>query len=286
MLNVYLFQVLNGLGLGMIYFLISVGLTIIFGLLNFVNFAHGAFFLLGSYLCYTVVTLTGNFWLSLFVAPLGVALLAWITEQVLIKRAYHLPHTFQILITLGMALIIREASIMIWGPIGKSVPTPAGLDGVFRLGSFAYPEYRLFMIVFAAVIGLLLWFLLERTRFGALVRAGSEDTETVSLLGTNIFKLFSLTFALGVGLAGVAGVLSAPIRGAHPFLGEEVLGIAFVVVVIGGMGSFTGALVGGLLVGLVQSLMTTIWPQGASLMIYGAMAAVIMLRPYGLFGRS
>lgn len=286
MLNVYLFQVLNGLGLGMIYFLISVGLTIIFGLLNFVNFAHGAFFLLGSYICYTTVTVTGNFWLSLVTAPLIVGALAWATERVFIKRCYHLPHTFQILITLGMALVIREVSIMTWGPNGKAVSIPSVLQGVVKMGDFSYPSYRLFMILFAAAIGVALWVLLERTRFGALVRAGSEDTQTVSLLGTDIFKLFSLTFALGVGLAGIAGVLSAPIRGAHPFLGDEVLGLAFVVVVIGGMGSFTGALVGGLLVGLVQSLMTSIWPQGASLMIYGAMAVVILLRPHGLFGRA
>jgi branched-chain amino acid transport system permease protein len=167
MLNVYLFQVLNGLGLGMIYFLISVGLTIIFGLLNFVNFAHGAFFLLGSYICYTTVTLTGNFWLSLVTAPLLVGALAWVTERVFIKRCYHLPHTFQILITLGMALVIREVSIMAWGPNGKAVSIPSALQGVVKMGDFSYPSYRLFMILFAAAIGVALWILLERTRFGA-----------------------------------------------------------------------------------------------------------------------
>ncbi|MBM3107945.1 MAG: branched-chain amino acid ABC transporter permease [Pseudomonas sp.] len=286
MLSLYLFQLLNGLGLGMIYFLIAVGLTIIFGLLNFVNFAHGAFFLLGAYLCYTVVALTGNFWVALLLAPLAVAALAWVVERLLIKRIYHLPHTFQILVTLGIALIIQEASVLIWGPVGKSIAVPQELRGVLIIGDFIYPYYRLFLIGFSALIGLGLWLLLERTRFGALVRAGSESTETVSLLGTNIFRLFSLTFALGVGLAGVAGVLFAPLRGAQPFVGPEILGIAFVVVVIGGMGSFGGALVGGLLVGVVQSMMTTIWPQGASLMIYGAMAAVILVRPYGLFGRA
>ncbi|SEQ13684.1 branched-chain amino acid transport system permease protein [Amphritea atlantica] len=285
-MSLYLFQILNGVGLGMIYFLISVGLTIIFGLLNFVNFAHGAYYLIGSYLCFTVVALTGNFWLALAIAPIAVAILALITERILIKRAYHLPHTYHILITLGIALIIQELTISIWGPIGKSVAVPEALQGVFQMGNFFYPKYRLFVILFSAVIAFALWLLLERTRFGALVRAGSEDTETVSLLGTHIHKLFSITFALGVGLAGLAGVLAAPIRGVHPFVGVEVLGIAFVVVVIGGMGSFTGALVGGLIVGLVQSLMTTIWPQGASLMIYGAMAFVILLRPYGLFGRA
>lgn len=285
-MNLYLFQALNGIGLGMIYFLISVGLTIIFGLLNFVNFAHGAFYLLGAYLSYTSVVVTGNYWAALIISPIMIALIAWGCERTLIKRVYHLPHTYQILVTLGVALIIQELCVFIWGPIGKHISPPESLKGVFQLGNFLYPQYRLFVIGFAAVVAILVWLLLDKTKFGALVRAGSEDAEMVSLLGTHTHRLFSITFALGVGLAGLAGVLAAPIRGIHPFVGPEILGIAFVVVVIGGMGSFTGALVGGLLVGLVQSLMTTIWPQGASLMIYGAMAFVILLRPYGLFGRA
>lgn len=282
----YLFQILNGLGLGMIYFLISAGLTIIFGLLNFVNFAHGAFFMLGGYFCYSLVEATGNFWIALIVGPPVVSLMAWLAEKLLIHRIYHLPHTFHILVTVGIALILQELSIMIWGPVGKNIPVPAGLQGVVIMGSFAYPTYRLFLIAFTVVIGFALWYMLERTRFGGLVRAGSENAEMVALLGTNIHRLFGWTFALGVGLAGLAGILAAPIRGVHPFMGPEVLGIAFVVVVIGGMGSFVGALMGGLLVGLVQSLMSTIWPEGASLMIYGAMATVILLRPHGLFGRA
>ena len=282
----YLFQILNGLGLGMIYFLISAGLTIIFGLLNFVNFAHGAFFMLGGYFCYSLVEATGNFWIALIVGPPVVSLMAWLAEKLLIHRIYHLPHTFHILVTVGIALILQELSIMIWGPVGKNIPVPAGLQGVVIMGSFAYPTYRLFLIAFTIVIGFALWYMLERTRFGGLVRAGSENAEMVALLGTNIHRLFGWTFALGVGLAGLAGILAAPIRRVHPFMGPEVLGIAFVVVVIGGMGSFVGALMGGLLVGLVQSLMSTIWPEGASLMIYGAMATVILLRPHGLFGRA
>ena len=282
----YLFQILNGLGLGMIYFLISAGLTIIFGLLNFVNFAHGAFFMLGGYFCYSLVEATGNFWIALIVGPPVVSLMAWLAEKLLIHRIYHLPHTFHILVTVGIALILQELSIMIWGPVGKNIPVPAGLQGVVIMGSFAYPTSRLFLIAFTVVIGFALWYMLERTRFGGLVRAGSENAEMVALLGTNIHRLFGWTFALGVGLAGLAGILAAPIRGVHPFMGPEVLGIAFVVVVIGGMGSFVGALMGGLLVGLVQSLMSTIWPEGASLMIYGAMATVILLRPHGLFGRA
>jgi len=285
-MTIYFFQILNGLGLGMIYFLISVGLTIIFGLLNFVNFAHGAFFLLGSYFCYQVVAVTGNFWLSLAIAPIIVGVIAWLIERTLINRVYHLPHAFQILITLGIALIIQEATIITWGTVGKNVAVPSLLQGIIMMGDYAYPIYRLFVIGFSAAVGILLWLLLEKTRFGALVRAGSENPEMVSLLGVNIFKLFSITFGLGAFLAGTAGVLAAALRGADPFMGPEILGIAFVVVVIGGMGSFTGALVGGLVVGLVQSVMSTLWPSGVSLMTYGSMALVILLRPYGLFGRT
>jgi len=285
-MTVYLYQIVNGIGLGMIYFLMSVGLTIIFGLLQFVNFAHGAFFMLGCYLSYQVVAWTGSFWLGLAIAPFVSGALAWAGERLLIRRVYHLPHTYHILITLGLALILQEGTIMTWGPIGKNVPTPSELSGVLLVDGFAFPRYRLFVIVLSAVVALGLWFLLERTRYGALVRAGSENTGMVALLGTDIYRLFSLTFSLGVALAATAGVLAAPLRGAEPFMGAEALGLAFVVVVIGGMGSFVGALVGGLLVGVVQSVLTTLWPEGASLMIYGAMALVILARPYGLFGRA
>src|SRR5699024_9292331 len=204
----------------------------------------------------------------------------------LIRRIYHLPHTFHILISLGLALVIQEVIIMIWGPVGKSVSAPEALQGVVQIGSFAYPAYRIFVIGFSAALGAVLWLLLERTRFGALVRAGSEDRTSVALLGTNIYRLFSITFTLGVALAAIAGVLAVPIRGAHPFLGTEVLVLAFVVVVIGGMGSFKGALAGGLVVGLVQTLMTTLWPPGSELMISEAMALVLLVRPHGLFGRD
>jgi branched-chain amino acid transport system permease protein len=153
-------------------------------------------------------------------------------------------------------------------------------------GSFIYPKYRLFVIAFTAVLALGLWWLLEGTRLGSVVRAGSESTEMVSLLGINVFSVFSLVFALGAGTAALAGALAAPIRGVEPFMGVEALAIAFVVVVVGGMGSFVGALAGGLLVGILQSLMTTLWPAGAQLMIYVAMALVLLLRPHGLLGRG
>lgn len=285
-MNIYLLQVLNGLGIGMIYFLLSVGLTIIFGLLGFVNFAHGAFYLVGAYLCYLVVAETESFWLALLLAPLAVAALGWLLDRFVLNRVYTLPHSAHILITFGIALILQETVILGFGTLGKNVPVPSGLGGVIILDSFVYPEYRLFVIGAAALIAAALWVLLERTRLGAVLRAGSESTEMVSLLGIDIFRVFSLTFALGGWLAGVAGVIAAPLRGVDPVMGVEALAIAFVVVVVGGLGSFTGALVGGLLIGVVQSVMSSLWPEAARLMIYAAMALVILAKPHGLFGRA
>jgi branched-chain amino acid transport system permease protein len=284
--NIYLLQIVNGVGIGMLYFLMAVGLSIIFGLLGFVNFAHGAFFLLGAYVCYSIAQLGASFWWSLLIAPLAIGAFAWLAEKLLLKHIYRLPHEFHILLTVGLALVLQEAVIVQWGALGQNVATPELLEGVVILGDFVYPKYRLFVIAFTSVMAALLWWLLDGTRLGSVVRAGSESTEMVSLLGINVERIFSLVFALGAATAGLAGALAAPIRGAEPFMGVEALGIAFVVVVIGGMGSFSGALAGGLLVGIIQSLMSTIWPEGARLMIYIAMAAVMLLRPHGLFGRA
>lgn len=282
----YLFQMLNGVGLGMLYFLLAVGLTIIFGLLQFVNFAHGAFYLLGAYLTYDLAGRGVNFWLAMLLAALIVAIVAGAVEAVLLRRIYKLPHTFHILVTVGIALFIQELVIILWGPLGGSVPAPSGLNGVVILGDFIYPKYRLFMICFTAVLAIALYWVLERTRLGAIVRAGSESSENMALLGYDTLRINTLVFGAGAGLAGLAGALVAPIRGVEPFMGVEALSIAFVVVVIGGMGSYVGALVAGILVGVVQSLMATIWPEGARLMIYLGMATVIVLLPRGLYGRA
>jgi branched-chain amino acid transport system permease protein len=284
-MTVYLLQTINGIGIGMLYFLLAVGLSIVFGLLRFVNFAHGAFYLLGAYLCFQAMQWGLNFWAALVLVPLFVGALGWLAEKLLLRRVYAKPHEFHILVTVGLALAVQEIVIVFWGPLGNSVATPDLLQGVVMWGDFVYPKYRLFVIGFTAVLAVLLWWVLEGTRLGSAVRAGSESTEMVSLLGINVFRVFSLVFALGAATAALAGVLAAPIRGAEPFMGVEALGVAFVVVVIGGLGSFGGALVGGLLIGIVQSLMSTIWPPGASLMIYIAMAAVLLLRPHGLLGR-
>ncbi|WP_105511803.1 branched-chain amino acid ABC transporter permease [Paraburkholderia sp. BL21I4N1] len=285
-MNVYLLQIVNGIGVGMLYFLLAVGLSIVFGLLRFVNFAHGAFYLLGAYFCYQAMQWSMNFWTALVVVPVVVGALAWVVEKLILRHVYARQHEFHILVTVGLALVVQECAILIWGPIGDNVPVPDVLNGVVIWGSFVYPKYRLFVIGFTVVLAVLLWWVLEGTRLGSAVRAGSESTEMVSLLGINVLRVFSLVFALGAATAALAGVLAAPIRGVDPFMGIEALSVAFVVVVVGGMGNFLGALVGGLLVGIVQSVMSTLWPEGARLMIYVAMAAVLLLRPNGLLGRA
>lgn len=285
-MNIYLLQIINGVGIGMLYFLLAVGLSIVFGLLRFVNFAHGAFYLLGAYFCYQMMRWGFNFWLTLVVVPLAVGAMGWLTEKLMLRHVYDKAHEFHIVVTVGLALVVQELVILQWGPLGDSVAVPDMLAGVVMWGSFVYPKYRLFVIAFTAVLAVLLWYVLEGTRLGSAVRAGSESTEMVSLLGINVFRIFSLVFALGAGTAALAGVLAAPIRGAEPFMGIEALGVAFVVVVVGGMGSFSGALLGGLLIGITQSVMSTLWPEGARLMIYIAMATVLLLRPHGLLGRK
>lgn len=284
-MNIYLLQVINGVGIGMLYFLLAVGLSIIFGLLRFVNFAHGAFYLLGAYFCFQLTRWGMSFWTALVLAPLAVGAIGWLTEKLLLRHVYASAHEYHIVATVGLALAVQELVILQWGPLGDSVATPDILQGVVMWGSFIYPKYRLFVIGFTAVLAVLLWYVLEGTRLGSAVRAGSESTEMVSLLGVNVFRIFSLTFGLGAATAALAGVLAAPIRGAEPFMGIEALGVAFVIVVVGGMGSFGGALLGGLLIGIVQSVMSTLWAEGARLMIYVAMAAVLLLRPHGLLGR-
>ena len=285
-MNIYLLQTINGIGIGMLYFLLTVGMSIVFGLLRFVNFAHGAFYLMGAYFCYQLTRWGISFWWSLLLAPLAVGAIGWATEKLLLRHVYAKPHEFHILVTVGLALVVQELVILQWGPLGDSVATPDLLQGVVMWGAFVYPKYRLFVIGFTAVLAVLLWWVLEGTRLGSAVRAGSESTEMVSLLGMNVFAIFSLVFALGAATAALAGVLAAPIRGAEPFMGIEALGVAFVIVVVGGLGSFSGALVCGLLIGIVQSVMSTLWPEGARIMIYVAMAAVLLLRPHGLLGRK
>jgi len=284
--NIYVFQALNGLGLGMVYFLLSVGLSIIFGLLGFVNFAHGALFVVGAYVAMYVTQVTDSFIAGLAASFVAVAALGVIMERLLLRRTYRMPHEAQILLTVGLTFIITEIVVLVFGPEPQRVGVPEALAGVAMIGAYPIPAYRVFIFAFCAVIGVALWLLFERTLFGARVRAGNEKPEMLSLLGTRVSTVYALAFALGAGLAGLAGGLTAPLRGADPSMGLEAIAIAFVVVVIGGMGSFSGPLVGGLIIGVTQSMMSAIWPEGARLTIFLAMALILLIRPRGLFGRA
>jgi len=283
---IYLFQIINGIGLGMIYFLIAVGLSITLGLLGFVNFAHGVFYLLGAYLTYQIAAATGSFLVAALVAPLAIGALAFVLERGVLRHTYDLPHKYQIIATLGVVLIVQELVVVGWGPLGHGVTVPEALSGIVMLGGFPYPIYRIFVVAVAALMAVGLWLLLERTRFGALVRAGSESAEMVTLLGTDVRLVMSGTLVLGAFIAAVAGVLIAPIRGAEPNMNIEALGIAFVVVIIGGMGSFTGSIIAGILIGVIQSVMSTVWAEGSQLMIYVAMTLILIAMPRGLMGRA
>ena len=285
-MNTYVFQAINGVGLGMLYFLLSIGLSIIFGLLGFVNFAHGALFLVGAYTAMATSDATGSFIAGLAASFAVVALIGVVAERLLLRRTYAMSHDAQILITVGLTLVITELAVVLFGPEPRAVAVPESLSGVLMLGPYPVPSYRLFVALFAGGMGVLLWWLFERTLFGARIRAGNESPAMLSLLGVKVSHVYAATFALGTGVAGLAGGLAAPLRGADPNMGVEALGIAFVVVVLGGMGSFSGPLLGGLIIGITQSMMSALWPQGARLAIFLVMALIILVKPKGLLGRA
>jgi branched-chain amino acid transport system permease protein len=283
-LNLLFGQILNGIATGMLYALMGLGLALIAGILNIPNFAHGALFAVGAYLMVSTIGAVGNFWIALLLAPLGVALLGLIIEYAGIRRLYAAGHDYQLLFTFGMSLILAEGIILVWGPVGISQLPPPVLRGGLDLGFTFYPKYRLFVMLIAGLLVVGTWLFLERTRYGAIMRAGIENKEMVSLLGIDIHRLFTVAFALGAYLAGIAGALTAPIRGLSPGMGVDMLGIAFVVVALGGMGNVLGAIGAGLLIGVAQAVVAAYWTEASVAVIYLVMAAVLVFRPQGLFG--
>jgi branched-chain amino acid transport system permease protein len=283
-LNLLLGQILNGIATGMLYALMGLGLSLITGILNIPNFAHGALFAVGAYFLVSLVGMIQNFWIALLVAPLGVALLGLAIEYAGIRRLYAAGHDYQLLFTFGLALILSESIILIWGPVGSSYLPPQALRGGLDLGFTFYPKYRLFVMAMAGLLVLATWLFLEKTRYGAIMRAGIENKEMVSLLGIDIHWLFTAAFALGAYLAGIAGALMAPIRGLSPTMGVDMLGIAFVVVALGGLGNLLGAIVAGVLIGVAQALVAAYWIEASTVVIFAVMAVVLLVRPQGLFG--
>jgi branched-chain amino acid transport system permease protein len=285
-LNLFLLQLFTGLALGSIYILLALGLSLIFGLLTVVNFAHGQFFMVGAYIGVFVLGLTGNFWLSLLVVPICVGLIGVVCERFLVRPLYGRGIDYPLLLTYGIGLILLDSVRIIEGTQGVPFSAPPLLSGALNLGLFYFPKYRLFLIVVTVLVLLLLWLLLERTSYGLIIRAGARDNEIVRVLGIDISRVWLVVFGVGVGLAGLAGVLSAPLRGVFPEMGVPILVDAFVVTVVGGMGSMLGAVVAGLLVGVTVSFTSFYYPQMANLSMFVLMALVLIFRPRGLFGRA
>ncbi len=279
-------QALTGLALGAVYALLALGLSLVFGLLTVVNFAHGAFFMVGAFLGLYFLGLTGSFWFSLVLAPLVVGAIGLATERLLVRRLYGRGIDDPLLLTFGLSWVLIEAMRIAFGIGGLPSSTPAALRGAVDLGFGYFPKYRLFLIGATAVVVGALWLFLEKTRWGLIIRAGSRDGEILKVLGVDVARVWWLVFGLGTAIAGLSGVLAAPTRAVNPEMGIPVLAESFVVTVVGGMGSLVGAVVAGLLVGVVFSMTSLFAPDLADLSIFVLMALVLLLRPQGLFGKA
>jgi branched-chain amino acid transport system permease protein len=277
-------QLVNGLAYGVLLFLMSAGLSLIFGLMNVVNVAHGSFFMLGAFFALAVVQWTGSFWLALAVSWIPAMALGVVMERLFIRKLYARGHLDQVLLTFGFTFVFVDLVRMIWGADIRELPVPDVLSGVIAAGDIIIPKYRLFLIVFGGVVALLLWLFLERSRVGAMVRAGVDDAFTATGIGINVPLLFAAIFALGVGLAALGGTVAGPILGLYPGMDIEILIPAFIVVVIGGMGSLRGAFVASLFVGIVDTFGKAYFPDAAIFVIYLLMVVVLLTRPQGLFG--
>ncbi|HET9748833.1 MAG TPA: branched-chain amino acid ABC transporter permease [Casimicrobiaceae bacterium] len=277
-------QLFNGLALGALLALISSGLTIIYGTLGVLNLAHGAMFMLGGYAGYVAYTLTGSYIVALIAGALFLLVVGILLERVVIRHFYHRPHEDQLLVTFGIAIVTIEAVRFFAGSMSKTVPPPSLLSGITPLGFMFYPTYRLAVVGIVAVALLALFLMLFRTRLGMIVRAGIEDSVMVDSLGINVDRVFMIVFGIGAMAAGFAGIVNAPVVALTPDVGEAILVQTFVVVVIGGVGSFTGAILGGLIAGEIISLTSMINPGYAYVVLFAAMTLVLMVRPQGLLG--
>jgi branched-chain amino acid transport system permease protein len=280
----FLSQLFNGLVTGALLALISSGLTIIYGTLGVLNLAHGAMFMLGGYAGWVAYTYTGSFVVAVIVGTLFVGIVGVLMERGIIRYFYRRPPEDQILVTFGLGIVFVEAVRFIFGSQSESVPPPPGLVGITHLGLMIYPTYRLAVFGIVAVALLVLYLLLYRTRLGMIVRAGIEDPVMVDSLGINVYRVFMLVFGIGGAAAGFAGIINAPVVSIAPDVGESILVQTFVVVVIGGVGSFPGAVLGGLIAGEILSLTSMFNPGYSYVMLFAAMTLVLVLRPYGLLG--
>ena len=281
----WVIQTLNGVSFGMLLFLLAAGLSLIYGLMKILNLTHGSFYLLGGYIGLVVVHSTGSFVLAVLAGSFAIAVIGVLMERFLLRR-FHLQELPQTLLTFGFLFIFSDLAILIWGGNPQTMPKPAMFAQSIQIGAFYYPSYRLFIIVFGFAIAAFLWWIQEGTRIGAMLRAGVDDEEIARALGINVSLLFTLVFALGAFLAALGGVMGGPIMGIYPGADFEVLLLGFVVVIVGGLGSLKGALVGGLIVGMLDNFGKVFFPEFALFTIFAPMALILALRPAGLFGRE
>ena len=279
-------QLMTGIALGAVYALLAIGLSLIFGMLTVVNFAHGAFFMVGAFFGAYSLGVTGNFWFSLLLVPLATGAIGLVCERFLVRPLYGRGIDYPLLLTFGLSYVLVDLMRFIFGIEGMPVSTPAELKGSVFLGFGHFPLYRLFLIAATAVIVLGLWLFIEKTRYGLIIRAGSRDAEIVKVLGIDIAKVWLLVFGIGTAIAGLSGLLAAPTRAVNPEMGIPILAESFVVTVVGGMGSLPGAVVAGLLVGIVFAMTSLFAPEYAELSIFVLMAVVLLIRPQGFFGKA
>ncbi|OWW19523.1 branched-chain amino acid ABC transporter permease [Noviherbaspirillum denitrificans] len=284
--QLFALQLFTGLALGAVYVLLAVGLSLIFGMLTIVNFAHGAFFMLGAYAGYSVYQYSGSFWIGLVATPLATAALGMAVERFLVRRLYGRGIDYPLLLTFGLAYVLVELVRIVFGKQGLPMETPEVLQGAVDIGIGYFPAYRLFVIAVTAAVLAVLWFFIEKTSFGLIIRAGARDPQIVQILGVDVSKVWLAVFGAGTAIAGLAGMLSAPLQGISPEMGGTVLTVAFVVTVVGGMGSLPGAIAAGILVGVAESLAALFYPEAAKVSMFVIMALVLLIRPQGLFGRS
>lgn len=279
-------QLVTGLALGSIYVLVGVGLSLVFGLLTIVNFAHGAFFMVGAYVAVFMFAKTGNFWFCMIAVPLVTGAIGLVVERFLVRPLYGRGIDYPLLLTFGLSYVLMDVVRMLFGVQGEQFDTPELLQGAVDIGIGMFPVYRLFLIVVTAMVLLLLWLVIEKTRFGLIVRAGARDPMVLRVLGIDVSKVWLAIFGVGTAIAGLAGLLAAPMRGVSPEMGIPVLIEAFVITVVGGMGSLGGAIAAGLLVGVVVSFTTLFQPELADFSMFALMAITLIFKPNGLFGRK
>lgn len=279
-------QLMVGLINGAFYAMLSLGLALIFGMLNIINFAHGALYMAGAFVAWMLLEYLGiPFWWALILSPIIVAAFGMLIERSMVSKLYHLDHLYGLLLTFGLALIIEGVFHKIYGASGKVYPTPDQFRGAVDIGFMMLPQYRGFVLVFALVVCFAVWLFIERTRMGSYLRAGTENPELLKAFGVNVPLMITLTFGLGVGLAAMTGVLAAPIYQVHPLMGFNMIIMVFAVVVIGGLGSMLGAIVTGLALGLVEGMTRVFYPEMSATVVFILMAIVLLIRPQGLFGK-